>query len=230
MTRRFRNKTFVFLAFCAALAICGCNWSKDYWTDSYIQMYLEIDGFYFRQNSLGAFKFISGHGKTGAFNDSGEDKAWFDEVCAANGDLTFGRKVHLIMGMPLILAYTPDIVSIDVVCNDFYDSDHQAGASLNDCVTIEYSAAWNYIKGNYLGNPPTPVRKTLSELGPQDLKILLHPDCKLDFTTKPEQLALHSMTITMRMSDGQEFTSVFKYDFDTGELSPPRTPDRLSAD
>ncbi len=229
MTRRFRNKTLVFLALCAALAVCGCNRSIEYWADSYIQMYLGIDGIRFRQDNPGAFRFIS-IGRSGAFNGSGDDKAWFDEVCAANGDLTFGRKVYLVLGIPNILAYTPDIVSIDVFCNDYYDSEHPAGASLNDYITIEYSAAWNYIKGNYQGNPPTPVRKTLSELGPQDLRILLYPDCKLDFAIKPEQLALHSMTITMRLFDGQEYTSEFKYDFDTGKLVPPRTPDRLSDD
>ncbi len=210
--------------FCTALAICGCNWSKDYWTDSYIQMYLEIDGFYFRQNSLGAFKFISGHGKTGAFNDSGEDKAWFDEVCAANGDLTFGRKIYLVLGIPNILAYTPDLASIDVVCNDFYDSDHQAGASLNDCITISYTAAGDYIRSGYQGPLPATAKKLLSELEQKDLAVLLVvPRCELDFVVKPEELAVHSMTIRMDMSDGQEYVGEFKYDFASGSLAPGGT-------
>ncbi len=43
-------------------------------------------------------------------------------------------------------------------------------------------------------------------------------ECKLDFMVKPEDLTKHSITIKMKMSDGQEYTSEFNYDFATGWL------------
>lgn len=232
MTRHSANKTIHLLALIVtAIAACACDWSADYWTSSYIQEYVEIDGFYFRKNGAGEeFKFISGHGKIGTFKDSGESKEWFDEICALNGDVTYNRKVHLIMGMPRIIAYTPDIVSIDVIAGDYYDTAHPVESSLNDCITIKYCSAAEYVEGDYKGNKPGISRKMLSDLTAKDLKILLHPECTLEFTVKPEELTLHTMNIKMRLTDGQEYTSEFKFDFATYELVPWRTPDRLSDD
>lgn len=213
------NRRTIYLALMAALIFGGCDRSIEYWMNSYVQVYVEIDGLHICQYSPGAFCFISGNGRTGTFKDSGEIKTWFDKVCSLNGDIDYNRKVYLPAGMPHIMAFTPNIVSINVICNDFYDSAHPSGTSLNDYISISYTAAGEYIKGNYKGKEPVNIQKMLSELGQDDLAVLfVVPECKLDFMVKPEDLIKHSITIKMKMSDGQEYTSEFNYDFATGWL------------
>ena len=135
MTRRLKNSIKACAAVLSVLTFCGCSWGGDYWTDSYIQEYKEINGFHFWQVVPGSFRFI-GSGRSASIKSTGEDKVWFDRICHENGDFTYSREVRLMYGMPGINAYTPDIVSIDVYCEDDFDSAHPAGSSLNDCMYI----------------------------------------------------------------------------------------------
>ena len=196
-----------------------------YWTDSYIQEYKEINGFHFWQVVPGSFRFI-GSGRSASIKSTGEDKTWFDKICHENGDFTYGRKVRLLYGMTDVRAYTPDIVSIDVYCEDDFDSAHPAGSSLNDCITFEYNSAKSFIESGYPNTDAVymmPIQeKLLSELAPEDLKIMLDDFCYLDFKVKPEELITHSMRIVMKMSDGKEYSDSFRYNFSTMKLSKPK--------
>ena len=202
--------------------LCSCTWGEDYWTDSYIQQYHEINGFHFWQTGKSRFHFI-GSGRSASIKSTGEDKVWFDWICYENGDFTYGRNVSLAYGMPYICAYTPDIVSIDVYCEDDFDSAHPAGSSLNDCITFEFNSAKDFIESGYpnadAGYMMPTQKKLLSELAPEDLKILLDDFCYLDFKVKPEKLVIHTMKVVMKMSDGKEYTDTFKYSFSAGHLA-----------
>ena len=225
MTRRLKNSIKACAAVLSVLTFCSCSWGEDYWTDSYVEAYDEINGLRIHQFTSGSITFI-GTGRSASIKSTGEDKVWFDRICYENGDFTYGREVRLMYGMPGINAYTPDIVSIDVYCEDDFDSAHPAGSSLNDCITFEYNSAKSFIESGYPNADAVymmPIQeKLLSELAPEDLKIMLDDFCYLDFKVKPEELITHSMRIVMKMSDGKEYSDSFRYNFSTMKLSKPK--------
>ena len=225
-TLRLRNSTRVcaIVFILLGLILYGCSWGEDYWTDSYVEAYHEINGLRIHQCKLGSITFI-GSGRSASIKSTGEDKAWFDRICHENGDFTYSREVCLMYGMPGINAYTPDIVSIDVCCEDDFDSSHPAGSSLNDYIKIKYRSVWSYIAAGYTGPDPYPELRVktrqLSEITPEDLRILLS-DPELHFVTKPERIGMHSLKIVLKTADGKEYSDTFRYDFSKGELANPK--------
>ena len=221
MTLRIRNSIRVYSAILLGLILYGCSSHEDIWTDSYIERYDEINGLRIHQLTFGSITFI-GSGRSASIKSTGEDKAWFDRICHENGDFTYSRKVRLMYGMPGIIAYTPDIVSIDVLCEDDFDSSHPAGSSLNDYIKIKYRSVWSYIAAGYTGPDPYPELRVktrqLSEITPEDMRILLVGP-ELHFVTKPEKPGVHSLKIVMKMSDGKEHSDTFHYDFSKGQLT-----------
>ena len=179
-TLRLRNSARVCSAILLGLILYGCSSHEDIWTDSYIERYDEINGLRIHQLTFGSITFI-GSGRYASIKSTGEDKTWFDRICHENGDFTYGRKVRLLYGMTDVRAYTPDIVSIDVYCEDDFDSAHPAGSSLNDCITFEYNSAKSFIESGYPNADAVymmPIQeKLLSELAPEDLKIMLDDFC-----------------------------------------------------
>jgi len=145
---RLRNNIRACAAILSVVVLHGCSWHEDIWTDSYIQKYNEINGFYFRQDGESRFNFI-GSGRSASIKSTGKDKVWFDWICYENGDFTYSREVRLTYGIPYVSAYTPDILSIDVYCEDDFDTSHPAGSSLNDCITFEFESAKKFIEGGY---------------------------------------------------------------------------------
>ena len=221
MTRRLKNSIKACAAVLSVLTFWSCSWGEDYWTDSYVEAYHEINGLRIHQCKLGSITFI-GSGRSASIKSTGEDKAWFDRICHENGDFTYSRKVRLMYGMPGINAYTPDIVSIDVCCEDDFDSSHPAGSSLNDYIKIKYRSVWSYIAAGYTGPDPYPElcvkTRQLSEITPEDLRILLS-DPELHFVTKPEKIGIHSLKIVLKTADGREHSDTFHYDFSKGQLT-----------
>lgn len=221
MTPRLKNSIKACAAVLSVLTFCSCSWGEDYWTDSYVEAYDEINGLRIHQFTLGSITFI-GTGRSASIKSTGEDKVWFDRICHENGDFTYSREVCLMYGMPGINAYTPDIVSIDVLCEDDFDSSHPAGSSLNDYIKIKYRSVWSYIAAGYTGPDPYPdlrvKTRQLSEITPEDMRILLVGP-ELHFVTKPEKPGVHSLKIVMKMSDGKEYSDTFHYDFSKGQLT-----------
>ena len=221
MTLRIRNSIRVYSAILLGLILYGCSSHEDIWTDSYIERYDEINGLRIHQLTFGSITFI-GSGRSASIKSTGEDKAWFDRICHENGDFTYSRKVRLMYGMPGIIAYTPDIVSIDVCCEDDFDDSHPAGSSLNDYIKIKYRSVWSYIAAGYTGPDPYPdlrvKTRQLSEITPEDLRILLS-DPELHFVTKPEKIGIHSLKIVLKTADGREHSDTFHYDFSKGQLT-----------
>ena len=222
-TLRLRNSARVYSAILLGLILYGCSSHEDIWTDSYIERYNEINGLRIHQLISGSITFI-GSGRSASIKSTGEDKVWFDRICHENGDFTYSREVRLMYGMPGIIAYTPDIVSIDVYCEDDFDASHPAGSSINEYIKIAYGHAGDYIASGYK-DPPYPdlrrQKRQLSEITPEDMRILLVGP-ELHFVTKPEKPGVHSLKIVMKMSDGKEHSDTFHYDFSKGELANPK--------
>ena len=220
MTLRSKNSIKVCAAILLGLILYGCSWHEDLWTDSYIERYDEIKGLRIHQITYGSITFI-GTGRSASIKSTGEDKVWFDWVCYENGDFAYSREVRLMYGMPGIIAYTPNIVSIDVYCEDDFDASHPAGSSINDYIKIEYRSVWDYIAAGYTGPDPYPDMRVktrqLSEITPEDLRILLCGP-ELHFVTKPQKPGVHSLKIVMKTADGKEYSESFRYNFSTGEL------------
>ena len=223
MTRRLKNSIKACAAVLSVLTFCSCSWGEDYWTDSYVEAYDEINGLRIHQFTSGSITFI-GTGRSASIKSTGEDKVWFDRICHENGDFTYGREVRLMYGMPGICAYTPNIASIDVYCEDDFDASHPAGSSINEYIKIAYGHAGDYIASGYK-DPPYPdlriQKRQLSEITPEDLKVLLY-DPELLFVTKPEKTGIHSLKVVLKTADGKEYSDTFRYDFSKGELANPK--------
>ena len=220
MTLRIRNSIRVCSAILLGALSCGCSQHEDIWTDSYIEEYYEINGLRIHQLTFGSVYFID-YGRSASIKSTGEDKVWFDWICYENGDFTYGREVRLMYGMPGICAYTPNVASIDVYCEDDFDASHPAGSSINEYVKIEYRHAGDYIASGYK-DPPYPnlriQKRQLSEITPEDLRVLLFGP-ELLFVTKPEKIGIHPLKIVMRTTDGKEYSDSFLYNFSNGQLT-----------
>ena len=213
----FKNNIKLCVAVILAFTFSCCDVAEYYWSDSYIQEYRAINGLYFRHFIGESFRFI-GSGRSASIKSTGEDKAWFDRICHKNGDFTYSRKVRLLAGHTDVIALTPDIVSIDVYCEDDFDALHSAGSSINDCIRITYESAFDYIVSGYEGDEPSTHSKMLSEITPEDLRILLFGS-ELFFVTKPEKLGIHPLRIVMKTADGKEYSDSFLYNFRQGQLT-----------
>lgn len=165
----------------------------------------------------------------------GEDKALFDAVCAKHGDVNYNKK-EPILNHPHLWFFSPDIVYLTIVSDKDFDSDHQAGSSLNDCFVLfgksmypKMNPDWtDRIRGGHL----------LSEVLPHDLEMLQSYSssrqrvykyrtdedlewsglAKLCVSRLPESNQVHKLTFTFTVEDGVTYESSIEYDFSNSIL------------
>ena len=142
----------------------------------------------------------------------------YDEICRANGDMSYNRVNYLILNIMEKRCITPNIASIEVVSDKDFDIKHPAGLPINDCIILSFTSAYDYVKNGYKGEDPldSRERKLISDLCPEDLKMLL---CYYGITPvfifekSPEILDVHTLTFKVTLEDGTVSTSSVQYDF-----------------
>lgn len=134
-----------------------------------------------------------------------DDGAVFRQLSRRNGDTSYNREVtYLVSTGRNCLA--DNFSKIDVICtNRDLDSDHPAGASLNDRIKIRFQSCASYIRNRYTGEEWTTCDKLLSELEEDDL-MLLSPLLHLEFTGNTETHVPYELAITLTTREEKQHT------------------------
>lgn len=145
------------------------------------------------------------------FRMSGDDKAYYDLLCAKHNDLFYNRKVCVYLNMPDSRCYR-DFVKFEVWSSAAWDADHPAGTMLGDIAVFDSNTPWPYIRSGYTrkyaeekGGEYYPVERLVSELMPEDMTLLPGGGFVFRFTKFPAQGGLHTLFVRLTADDGEVF-------------------------
>lgn len=209
-------KRFLFVAFVVLASFPGCSESnnkdtgmymlyKDYLIDSYIV----ADRLLFAQNQNSPIIKLALTGPEYGIASADEtDLAKFRELAARHGDeLRREISVEFCYKIGDYKCCAQDFVSVDVRSDTAWDDAHPAGSSLGDvCYLIAYSYA-PCIDNNYMSFYPAFFKKKLSELTPDDLRMLEPGNPSLYFEKRPDHSEPQIITITFKTTDGAVVTA-----------------------
>ncbi len=155
----------------------------------------------------------------GAYNSTGSLKRSYDALCEKHNDMTYNRKFVIwdSAGPHQTSNIGIDFVSIDIVSDIDFDTEHPAGESLGDIVRFRSISSKPYIDSGYKGSEYTTVEGLVSELTPDQLTLLGQNTFigGLYFETSPTLEKTHTFTVTMTPDDGREpFTASIEMTFD----------------
>ena len=204
-----------------ATAMVGCWIGYEHFSRSYIQEYIMYDGIEVRRHIATSTKNIDLYVNVTHrvnFLSEGNDKAMYDKLCEANGDISYNQEVHLPLDVPTIMCTYPHFAAINVYSNKDFDANHPAGTPLNDLMTISYCTAASYIASGYTADSLRweEVVKPLNELGSDDLKFDLE-NILLRFTKDPDVISTHKLKFECINAEGKRNTITYDYDFSLPE-------------
>lgn len=165
------------------------------------------------------------------WKSKGRDKEIYDSLCVAHSDMDYDKKRDYIVGTNWGHCSMSDIESISVVSNSNYDNQHMSGTSLNDIIRFISVSPQKFIDSNYTTtfdwtqNTPIsfkkernmanfknssessnyyPIDKKLSEIGKNELKLLMPETIGyLTFESYPTLNKIQVLSITFRLSNGK---------------------------
>ena len=212
-----------------ATAMVGCWIGYEHFSRSYIQEYLMYDGIEVRRHIATSTKNIDLYVNVTHrvnFLSEGNDKAVYDKLCEANGDISYNQEVHLPLDVPTIMCTYPHFAAINVYSDKDFDANHPAGTPLNDLMTISYYTAAPYIASGYTADSTLweEVVKPLNELSTEDLKFELK-NILLRFTKDPDVISTHELKFECINAEGKLYTTTYDYDFSLpeGKVEPQVT-------
>ena len=131
-------------------------------------------------------------------------------------------------------AITEAIASIDVVCDKDFNEQHPAGSSLGDIIMFCATSPYEFIQGGYKdedmvknsdypdywkymlmnqGIGYKPIELLVNSVNEEN-SIMLYPYCYLYFEEEPAQSGEYIFTVTIRTSEGKEFTQTISYTYE----------------
>ena len=133
-------------------------------------------------------------------------------------------------------AVTEAIASIDVVCDKDFNEQHPAGSSLGNIMMLGASSPYEFIRAGYQkvtiedsdypkyweqmalndGVGYKPVKLLVSSVNEENSQ-MLYPYCYLYFEEEPAQSGEYVFTVTIRTSEGKEFTQTISYTYTGAE-------------
>jgi len=87
-------------------------------------------------------------GQWGSFSGDGDTK-YYDALCEKYNDLNYNKKTRYIATIACREYSSNEIVSISMISNAVFDSDHPAGSTLDDLVYLVSSSPIRFIQSNY---------------------------------------------------------------------------------
>lgn len=136
----------------------------------------------------------------------------FLEFANQYGDTCFNGRI-----VPFSQQAVPDnIVEIDVICNENYNTEHKQGSSLSDITDFYCNSFFGYIQSKYQQEPSkaTQFMKdnhiSLDAFGTKNCLIkdvngeniqLFAPYCYLGFNTLPEKSGTYTFEVTIKLSE-----------------------------
>lgn len=163
------------------------------------------------------------------WKSKGRDKEIYDSLCVLHNDMGYNKKRDYIVGTDWGHCNVFDINHIIIKSNAAYDNQHPSGASLNDIVRFISVSPQKFIESNYsltfdwdLNMPNSfkkernmanfknnnecvnffPVDKKLSEIGANELKLLMPEQIGyFIFESNPTLEKKHKFSITFELSN-----------------------------
>ena len=162
------------------------------------------------------FIMLSFSGNRVTVGSDGEKKDLFDKIALENGDTGWKDYLDPTMEHLWETYLYPDGLTIEVTSNVDFDTQHPAGTSLNDCVYLQYSSAYDFVHSGY--NPEKTMatkQSLLSDLALDDLRMLrVYPYPRLIFAKLPEIKGVHEITIRIYFDNNIRRTKTVEVDFD----------------
>ncbi len=202
----------------------GCNFHKDFFIPSYIESYYFYDGIAVKRalasTSTKHLHLQSNWTSRVWYQSEGEEKDMYDKICRINGDTAYNRTERRPAGVkgPYNGADFPHYATINVISNKDFDTDHPAGVSLNDVMSIRYTSAKRYIESGYTQEnmKQEEIYQPLDRLSPKELQYSIG-NTFLVFDKEPDSLDIHTLTITVTNAAKESYTVQYKYDFSLPE-------------
>jgi hypothetical protein len=219
------NARYLVVSALAVIIFVGCQKPIDgaYFSKTFIHVYLLPDTLRCHWESEYDVVVMGFYGKK---IDGGDNE--FEELSEKFGDTYFNRKLVPFSNR----AIADEFTSIDITSDRDFDSEHPAGTSLGNLVKFYGISFWKYIENGYKFAPyDTPnvpdelnnhthnlqrgeylVFKKLSDLEPQDMKLLSLFSTKLYFQTRPSEAGTHNFTVTAKTAE-KTFSGTLKVEF-----------------
>lgn len=117
-------------------------------------------------------------------------------------------------GECLYYCFGEQIVSINITSNLAWNEEYNAGADLAPLFTVEYSSLANYISSGFTDRTLQSSRSIVSELKREDIALMLETDWNIyggtdmifKATDIPENLDMHTITITLNLDNGESLS------------------------
>lgn len=210
---------------CALLLLAGCGMHMTFpWSyhcpDAYIAIYYKSDMFLPSLQPRNQHELLLRWNpeQEYAYDSEGEDLEIYKRLCEKNGDISYGKRVlkpeHEYPGVPQRQSYYHNILSIEVVSDRDYDSEHPAGASLGDIVKYYANSFEDFIENGYQHTSEmdvdfnfTRISGLLNEIPDDGLCLLEGFEMSLEFPEDiPDSAAgEHNLTIAITTDDGTLF-------------------------
>ena len=123
-----------------------------------------------------------------------------------------GGQWFLESGLCTYYCFSEQISDITITSDIQWTEGYAAGADLSDIFVVEFTSLAGYVKRGFTGTPHSSYRRIVSELDYSELALLVETDYNiyggvdLSFTTSvmPENINLHTITITLTLDTGEQ--------------------------
>ena len=117
-------------------------------------------------------------------------------------------------GECIYYCYGEQIVSINITSDLAWGEQYSAGTDLAPLFTVEYSSLANYISSGFTDRTLQPSSTIVSELKREDIALMLETDWNIyggtdmvfKTTNIPENLDMHTITITLNLDNGESLS------------------------
>ncbi|MFI3285867.1 MAG: hypothetical protein R3Y08_04360 [Rikenellaceae bacterium] len=189
--------------FAIASLVISCDKVYYYYTTSYVQQYYLMCGINLKSDGSNKITLYPNYDSSVSFLSTGEDKVLYKSICELSGDTSYNSDISLIMDIMTVSCTYPDVSSINVISDSDFDEQHPAGSSLNDCINITFTCAYQYIQSGY-NTQANQETKLLSEVTATEL--LLNTNFReFEFATNPTISDVHTITFSLTTENGNVF-------------------------
>ncbi len=198
-----------------ALLLSGCGWIPPwdyYYAESFIAVYTagKLNASQYGDTNYLSLTF---QGEEYRYDSCGKAKDVYEELCIKNNDTEYDdwapKPEALNPGSRQRSAFWKDIVAIDVVSDNDFDSNHPAGTSWNDVVEYIALTYGDYVYGGYKPidyNVCVRYMDRLHSIPEDGLRLINQLSLFIEDIPK-SAVGIHNLTITLTADDGSVFVA-----------------------
>ncbi len=129
-----------------------------------------------------------------------------------------GGQWFLESGPCTYYCFSEQITDITITSNNQWTENYAAGTDLSELFVVEFTSLSGYVKRGFTGTPHSSYRRIVSELDYSELSLLVESDFNIyggvDMAfytdTMPENIDLHTVTVTLTLDTGENISYSIK--------------------